>query len=152
MATDGKVARVFVDVAGSDEEVEESLEGLNASRGFIRHALTANLGLRHAPELMFVLDRRMNMAAGWKNCCSESRNENARIEPGPKGMLDEVLNQIGRRQRFILTSHARPDGDAVGSALACCQILRSMGKQADVVLSDGVPVIYRPLPYAIPCC
>ena len=63
-------------------------------------------------------------------------------------MLDEVLNQIGRRQKFILTSHARPDGDAVGSALACCQILRSMGKQADVVLSDGVPGVYRPLPFS----
>jgi phosphoesterase RecJ-like protein len=63
-------------------------------------------------------------------------------------MLDEVLNQIERRKKFILTSHARPDGDAVGSALACAQILRSMGKQAEVVLSDGVPGIYRPLPYA----
>jgi phosphoesterase RecJ-like protein len=63
-------------------------------------------------------------------------------------MLDEVLNQIGRRQKFILTSHARPDGDAVGSALACCQILRSMGKQASVVLSDGVPGIYTPLPFS----
>ena len=63
-------------------------------------------------------------------------------------MLDEVLNQIERRQKFILTSHARPDGDAVGSALACAQILRSMGKQAAVVLSDGVPGIYRPLPFA----
>jgi bifunctional oligoribonuclease and PAP phosphatase NrnA len=63
-------------------------------------------------------------------------------------MLEEVLNQIGRRQKFILTSHARPDGDAVGSALACCQILRSMGKQASVVLSDGVPGVYTPLPFA----
>lgn len=63
-------------------------------------------------------------------------------------MLDEVLNQIGRHQTFILTSHARPDGDAVGSALACCQILRSMGKQANVVLSDGVPHVYLPLPFA----
>lgn len=63
-------------------------------------------------------------------------------------MLEEVLNQIGRRQKFICTSHARPDGDAVGSALACAQILRSMGKQANVVLSDGVPGIYRPLPFA----
>jgi ribosome-binding factor A len=58
MATDGKVARVFIEVAGSDEEVEESLEGLDASCGFIRHALTANLGLRHAPELLFILDHR----------------------------------------------------------------------------------------------
>src|SRR6202041_487798 len=63
-------------------------------------------------------------------------------------MLKEVLNHIERRDRFLLTSHARPDGDAVGSALACCQILRSMGKHADVVLRDGVPRIYEPLPFA----
>jgi phosphoesterase RecJ-like protein len=63
-------------------------------------------------------------------------------------MLQDVLQQIERRGRFVLTSHARPDGDAIGSALACCQILRTMGKQADVVLHDGVPRIYRNLPFA----
>lgn len=63
-------------------------------------------------------------------------------------MVKEVLRRIEERQRFLLTSHARPDGDAVGSALACCQILRSMGKEADVFLRDGVPRIYQPLPFA----
>jgi phosphoesterase RecJ-like protein len=63
-------------------------------------------------------------------------------------MLNEVLKHIEQRDRFLLTSHVRPDGDAVGSALACCQILRSMGKEADVVLHDGVPRIYQPLPFA----
>jgi bifunctional oligoribonuclease and PAP phosphatase NrnA len=63
-------------------------------------------------------------------------------------MLKEVLKEIGQRQRFLLTSHARPDGDAIGSALACSQILRLMGKEAEVVLRDGVPRIYRPLPFA----
>ena len=63
-------------------------------------------------------------------------------------MLEDVLRQIGQRERFVLTSHARPDGDAIGSALACCQVLRAMGKQADVVLRDGVPRIYRSLPFA----
>ncbi len=58
MAADSKVARVFIEVAGDDREVEESIEGLNDARGFIRHALTANLGLRHAPELLFILDHR----------------------------------------------------------------------------------------------
>src|SRR5581483_11554018 len=48
----------------------------------------------------------------------------------------------------ILTSHARPDGDAIGSALACGQILRSLGKEAEVVMHDPVPRIYRPLPFA----
>src|SRR5271169_475336 len=63
-------------------------------------------------------------------------------------MLKEVLNHIEKRKRFLLTSHARPDGDAVGSALACAQILRSVGKEAEVVLRDGVPRIYQPLPFA----
>jgi phosphoesterase RecJ-like protein len=63
-------------------------------------------------------------------------------------MLEDVLRQIERRHSFVLTSHARPDGDAIGSALACCQVLRAMGKQADVVLHDAVPRIYRPLPFA----
>ncbi len=63
-------------------------------------------------------------------------------------MLHEVLKQIEKRSRFLLTSHARPDGDAVGSALACAQILRLMGKDAEVVLRDGVPRIYQPLPFA----
>jgi len=63
-------------------------------------------------------------------------------------MLQDVLRQIEQRDRFVLTSHARPDGDAIGSALACCQVLRAMGKQADVVLHDGVPRIYRALPFA----
>ena len=63
-------------------------------------------------------------------------------------MLDQVLSQIERRDWFVLTSHARPDGDAVGSSLAFGQILRSMGKRAEVVLRDGVPRIYQSLPYA----
>jgi phosphoesterase RecJ-like protein len=63
-------------------------------------------------------------------------------------MLREVLKHIEQRSRFVLTSHARPDGDAIGSALACGQILRAMGKEAEVVLHDGVPRIYRPLPFA----
>lgn len=63
-------------------------------------------------------------------------------------MLSDVLRQVEERNRFLLTSHARPDGDAIGSALACRQILRAMGKDADVVLRDGVPRIYQSLPFA----
>lgn len=63
-------------------------------------------------------------------------------------MLNEVLRQIEQRRRFLLTSHARPDGDAIGSALACAQILRQLGKDAEVVLHDPVPRIYQLLPFA----
>jgi ribosome-binding factor A len=76
LAPEGKVARVFVAVEGTEEEIAESLEGLNASRGFIRHALTTNLGLRHAPELVFVLDQ------------SEKRG----------GRVEELLKRIEKRK------------------------------------------------------
>ena len=63
-------------------------------------------------------------------------------------MLREVLHHIAHRERFVLTSHSRPDGDAIGSVLACAEILRKMGKRAEVVLHDPVPAIYRELPFA----
>ncbi len=63
-------------------------------------------------------------------------------------MLSEVLRTIEQRGRFVVTSHVRPDGDAIGSVLACSMLLHKMGKQAEVVLSDGVPLIYRRLPQA----
>jgi ribosome-binding factor A len=78
LSPDGKVARVFVSVSGSEQEMAESIEGLNASRGFVRHALTANLGLRHAPDVLFVLDQ------------SQERG----------GRVDELLKRIEKRKRL----------------------------------------------------
>jgi len=63
-------------------------------------------------------------------------------------MLVEVLSALKRCDRFLVTSHARPDGDAVGSVLAASAMLRALDKQVDAVLSDPVPVIYEPLPGA----
>src|ERR1700751_1055177 len=63
-------------------------------------------------------------------------------------MLELVLQAIRSRHRFVVTSHARPDGDGIGSALACGQILRVMGKEAEGVTYDGVPRIYLNLPFA----
>ncbi len=62
--------------------------------------------------------------------------------------LEDVFAEISRRQRFVVTSHARPDGDAVGSVLGCVQILRAMGKQASAFMHDPVPYIYRCLPHS----
>jgi len=64
------------------------------------------------------------------------------------GQLGQVLENIQSRKHFLVTSHTRPDGDAVGSSLALALVLRKMGKTAEVVLGDSVPVIYKPLPQA----
>jgi ribosome-binding factor A len=54
---DSRNARVFVAAAGDEDEAKQSLEGLNAARGYIRHELTRRLGVRQAPDIFFVLDR-----------------------------------------------------------------------------------------------
>jgi bifunctional oligoribonuclease and PAP phosphatase NrnA len=70
----------------------------------------------------------------------------------PNQPIDAVLDAILQRDRFLLTSHARPDGDAVGSLLALWMMLNSMGKQAEMQLYDPVPVIYATLPCAEQIC
>jgi bifunctional oligoribonuclease and PAP phosphatase NrnA len=62
--------------------------------------------------------------------------------------IDAVLNSITKADHLLVTAHARPDGDAVGSLLACWMMLQQMGKRADMALSDRVPRIYQSLPYA----
>jgi phosphoesterase RecJ-like protein len=66
----------------------------------------------------------------------------------PGQSLSHVLDSIRSRQRFLLTSHCRPDGDAVGSLLGLWMMLTAMGKQAEMQLCDPVPVIYGTLPGA----
>ena len=63
LAPGGKMARVFVRVDGDDDEAEQTLEGLNAAKGFIRRQLVERMGLRHAPELIFVIDRSEQYAS-----------------------------------------------------------------------------------------
>src|SRR6201996_8703052 len=65
-----------------------------------------------------------------------------------EAIIEQVLGAIAAANHLLVTAHARPDGDAVGSLLACWMMLQKMGKRADMVLSDRVPVIYSGLPCA----
>ena len=57
IADDGRSAQVWVNVEGDDADADQSLEGLEAAREYIRHELVERLRLRRAPELYFRLDR-----------------------------------------------------------------------------------------------
>jgi ribosome-binding factor A len=54
---DGRQAFVLVNVAGDAEEEKNTLAGLEAAKGYIKHELADRLRLRHSPELHFRLDR-----------------------------------------------------------------------------------------------
>jgi phosphoesterase RecJ-like protein len=60
--------------------------------------------------------------------------------------LDQVVAAIQARRRFVVTSHARPDGDAVGSQVAMGLALKALGKQVRLVDADPPPPTMRELP------
>ena len=53
--------------------------------------------------------------------------------------LAQIVHELRMRQRFVVTSHARPDGDAIGSAMAMAHALRDLGKDVRVVSRDAPP-------------
>lgn len=77
LAPDGKSAHVMVAVVGDEKEALDTMKGLTAATGFIRHEVADRLRLRHAPELFFRLD---------KSDQYESR-------------IDELLKRIEKRKK-----------------------------------------------------
>ena len=51
----------------------------------------------------------------------------------------QIGDAIRARRRFVLSSHVRPDGDAIGSQVAMALALRAMGKEARMVDRDPAP-------------
>ena len=60
--------------------------------------------------------------------------------------LAEIAAILRTRQRFVVISHARPDGDALGCTLAMTLCLRELGKDVTAWNEDGVPEKFRYLP------
>jgi len=64
------------------------------------------------------------------------------------GSAADVAAAIRQHDAFVLTSHARPDGDAIGSQLAMAFALDALGKRVRLVNHDPVPAPFRAFPGA----
>ncbi len=62
--------------------------------------------------------------------------------------LDQVVALIKSGRRFLVTAHASPDGDALGSMLATGWGLRALGKEVVFYNRDAAPARLRFLPGA----
>lgn len=70
----GKSAAVYVAVDGGENEENDTLDGLMAARGYIRHELLERMGIRHVPDLVFHLDRSEKMKARIDELLGRRRN------------------------------------------------------------------------------
>jgi len=54
--------------------------------------------------------------------------------------IDAVVGALRERERFLVTSHENPDGDALGSLLATHLGLVQLGKDSRMVLEGAAPL------------
>jgi len=64
----------------------------------------------------------------------------------PNMSLQQVLKVLTVRNKFVIASHARPDGDSIGSQLALAFALKHVGKEVLVVNRDPVPTYLQTFP------
>jgi phosphoesterase RecJ-like protein len=57
-----------------------------------------------------------------------------------KTELEQTVAVLAAHERFVVTTHENPDGDALGSLLATTLTLRALGKTADMYLHGSVPL------------
>lgn len=63
--------------------------------------------------------------------------------------IEEVANELRARERFLLTAHEGPDGDALGSLLGMHHLLTQLGKDSVMFMAAKefpLPIEYRFLP------
>ena len=91
----GKSALVYVAVDGGPEEEAQTIDGLMAARGYIRHELLERTGKRRVPDISFHIDRSEKM----------------------KARIDELLGRAKKRQKTAATAPVvdKPDADMPAS-------------------------------------
>jgi phosphoesterase RecJ-like protein len=56
-----------------------------------------------------------------------------------EAVIGRIGDELHARDRFLILSHVRPDGDAIGSMVALGSSLAAMGKTVWLVNEDGLP-------------
>ena len=60
--------------------------------------------------------------------------------------IERFVEIIGENDFFVLTCHAGPDGDALGSTLGMAHYLKALGKETAVIVPDAFPDFLAWLP------
>ena len=57
VSPDLKTCKAWISVLGGEDEIENTLKGLNSAEGFIRRELARRINLRNTPEIRFIMDQ-----------------------------------------------------------------------------------------------
>jgi|RhiMetdeSRZDD1v2_1073273.scaffolds.fasta_scaffold14246_12 phosphoesterase RecJ-like protein len=136
--TDLDHAKVWVSVFGGENQRKKTLEALDGAAGVLQGRIGKELGLRRTPRLEFVYDRAVEQGVRMTRLIDELAPPTETTMPSSD--IDAVVEALRAGDRFVVTSHDNPDGDALGSLFATHLALSSLGKDSVMVLGGEQPL------------
>jgi phosphoesterase RecJ-like protein len=140
---DGTFATVYYTMLGSgaDAEPEETEKmdveaAFEKAKGLIRHEIGTRLGIRHTPELRFRYDETEEYGRHIERIISSLDLPPAEK---PVNTLSELADALAEADSVLIFPHENMDGDTLGSSVAICLALRSLGKTSYVVINEKIP-------------
>ena len=76
VSKDLRHAKVSVSIMGDEVQQKNTLIGLKNATGFIRREIGQRIGLRHTPELLFMLDRSVDYSFEIEHLIKEFYKDN----------------------------------------------------------------------------
>ena len=156
VSPDLQVARVYYTSLGDAAARKDTQKALDRATPFLRRQIGSRVQLRRVPEIEFRFDESIAHQDRIEQILQELHQEEAtRAADSPAADAPtsdppmtttstdatsaQVADAIRARRRFVVVSHARPDGDAIGSQVAMALALRALGKDVRMVAHDPAP-------------
>ena len=79
ISPDLRHAKIYISVFGSDKEKNDTLEGLNSAKGYIKRKIAPELSLRQIPDLSFALDESIENGVRISQLIDKAREEDKKL-------------------------------------------------------------------------
>lgn len=90
MTGDLREAKIFVSIMGNDEQIKNSMEGLQSALGFIRREIGKRIRLRFTPEISFAPDKSLDYSEHIQKLLLKIEKERDSVENNPSGSGGEI--------------------------------------------------------------
>ena len=79
ISPDLRHAKIYISVFGSDKEKNDTLEGLNNAKGYIKRKIAPEISLRQIPDLSFALDESIENGVRISQLIDKAREEDKKL-------------------------------------------------------------------------
>lgn len=129
VSSDASYCKIYVSSLKGISNARKICKILNYASGYIQTKLVSYLQLRVSPKILFIPSDSEEYAFKIENIISMNKLDS-------KDRLHKICDFLENNNDFGICSHIHADGDAIGSCISLCLLLRSIGKKARIFYED----------------